>query len=412
MAPETIKITDRDYTHTPVPESGRLPAIQIFSIWLGFILVVGLMAVGGGLASQLSKLDFLNAVLIGNLVLAVFAAFTGYIGAKSGRAFNQLVAIAFPGASSRIANLYVPIVLIGWYAVESALFGSFIGHALKLSPFFQGTVAVIFSLCFATSSYIGYRGLKWVSYFMVPIIFVFGTYSIIAVFKQNNLSFGFGSPITLATGISYVISSWIMGILTALPDLTRFCKKPIYGALVGGIGILVANGFNMIIGGYGASLTKESDPAVILCALGFIIAGLIFSLANIWTTNDSNMYAASLNLSSATRISRRKCIVIATLIGIVLMLLHPERLSFIFSFLSFMGNTAPALGGVVYTSYFLKKQDNDDYAVWIPWTAWVLGSLASWWVGGLWSLPLGMAIASIVMLVTCKTQSSKISRGS
>ena len=92
------------------------------------------------------------------------------------------------------------------------------------------------------------------------------------------------------------------------------------------------------------------------------------------------------------------------------MLLHPERLSFIFSFLSFMGNTAPALGGVVYTSYFLKKRGTEDYAVWIPWMAWVLGSIASWWASGLWSLPLGMAAASIVMIVTFKMQNAKTQR--
>jgi purine-cytosine permease-like protein len=160
----------------------------------------------------------------------------------------------------------------------------------------------------------------------------------------------------------------------------------------------------LIIGGYGASLTKESDPAIILCSLGFIVAGLLFSLANIWTTNDSNMYAASLNLSSVIQVTRRKCVLICTVIGIILTVLHPERLSFIFTFLIFMGNTAPALAGVVYTSWFLKGRNEEQGRMWIPWAAWVLGSLASWGAGGLWSLPLGLGVASLVVWANFKTQ--------
>jgi cytosine permease len=397
-----IPTIDRDYTYEPVPQQDRLPALQVFSIWTGFILVVGIMAVGGGLAGQLSRHDFFIAILLGNLILAGFAAYTGYIGAKTGRAFNQLVTGAFPGVSSKIANLYVPLVLIGWYAVESALFGSFVGHAFNLSPMAERIVMVISALCFAISSYVGFRGLKWVSFVMVPIILGLGSYSIIAVLNQNNLTFGFDKGITLPTGLSIVIGSWIMGVLTSLPDLTRFCRKPIYGAVVGGVGIFVANLFNLVIGGYGASLSKQSDPAVILTSLGLIFAGLAFSLANIWTTNDSNMYSASLNLASATRHSRRNCVLLCTGIGILLTIFNPARLAFIFSFLIFMGNTAPALAGVVYTSSFLQNRTGINRNPFIPWLAWCIGSIASWLAGGLWSLPLGLLTATIFVLICSK----------
>jgi purine-cytosine permease-like protein len=241
---------------------------------------------------------------------------------------------------------------------------------------------------------------------MVPVILSLGSYSIVAVLKQNDLVFGFGQPISLSTAISYVIGTWIMGVLTSLPDLTRFCRKPIYGALVGGLGILVANTFNLVIGGYGASLTKQSDPALILSSLGFIVAGLAFSLANIWTTNDSNMYSASLNLASASRSPRRACVLICTFIGIILTGFNPARLTFIFSFLIFMGNTAPALAGVVYTSCFLQRSGRPLSATWVPWLAWALGSFVSWYAGGLWSLPLGIGVASIAMVAYARYRAS------
>jgi len=387
---------DSDFTLEAVPQDRRLPAVQVFSIWIGFILVVGIMAVGGGLAAQLQKGDFVLAVVIGNIVLALFAAFTGYVGAKTGMAFNQMVRTAFPGKLGGMANLYVPVVLVGWYAVEAALFGSFVAQAFGLSEVAERIVMLLSALFFATSSYIGFRGLKWVSYVMVPLILVLGSYAVLAVLQRSDLTFAFGEPITLSTGVSFVIASWIMGVLTSLPDLTRFCRKPIYGALVGGVGILVANSFNLIIGGYGASLSQQSDPALILYSLGFVVAGLIFSLANIWTTNDSNMYSASLNLSSLTGVSRRNCVLICTFVGAILAAFDPAKLTVIFTFLIFMGNTAPALAGVVYTAWILRKP---SYPSWCPWAAWALGALASWWAGGLWALPLGIIVSSSLLVM-------------
>jgi hypothetical protein len=83
----------------------------------------------------------------------------------------------------------------------------------------------------------------------------------------------------------------------------------------------------------------------------------------------------------------------------LLTIFNPARLDFIFSFLIFMGNTAPALAGVVYTSWFLKRWRSGTLEAWIPWVAWGLGSTVSWLSGGIWALPLGLIIAALVMAV-------------
>jgi cytosine permease len=119
-----------DFSSEPIPQNGRQSSFSILLVWLGFVLVVGIMAIGGGLAGQMNRSDLITSILVGNLALGIIAAFTGYIGARSGLSFNMLMSRAFPGFSWRIVSLYVPIVLVGWYAIEASLFANYVTEVL------------------------------------------------------------------------------------------------------------------------------------------------------------------------------------------------------------------------------------------------------------------------------------------
>jgi len=127
-------------------------------------------------------------------------------------------------------------------------------------------------ILFAVSSYFGLKALKIVSWIFIPLVFILA-FVALSRFDSgiSQASLGDGENITMYAGIGIVMSSWIMGVLTCLPDLTRFCKNRVQGALVGAVGILLGNSLTFIIGGLGAYLSGESDPARILLSFGYTI---------------------------------------------------------------------------------------------------------------------------------------------
>jgi cytosine permease len=392
-----------DYLSEPVPAEGRNAWPAAFFVFVGFIIVVGIMAVGGGLAAQQTKSDFYISVLLGNFVLAVLGGISGWIGADSGRTFNQLMEQAFPGFSWRIVSLYVPIVLLGWFGVEASLFAKLVGYALGWSASEQRWLMGLSALGFSVSSYIGFKAMKWVSYIGVPVMLVIGAFAIWRAALASDKSYGFlHSSISLQAGTALVMGSWIMGVLTCLPDLTRFCRSRRQGALVGFIGIFIANSFTLMMGGAAAALGGESDPAKILVSFGFIPLAIILSLANIWTTNDSNMYSAALNLARAVNVERKRTVLWCSLAAALFAATDPATISFLFGFLGFLGNTAPALGGVVLGAYLVNRSRIKPLVnPWAAWMGWVLASGLAIWLGGVIGIFLGLFGGFGIWLAVC-----------
>ena len=403
------KSTRDDFVDKAVPADARDNWLSVFAVWVGFIVVIGIMAVGGGLASQMQLRDLIPAVVGGNVLLAAFAFFSGWIGAASGMTFNQLAAISFPGFSWRLVTAYVPIVLIGWFGVEAAIFGNLIGEILDLPTLGRRSLMSGATLAFAVSSYWGFVAMRWVSMVAVPCVILLGGYALLSMTGGNEARFGFGADtLDLSTAVSLVSGTWIMGVLTCLPDLTRFCRTPLTGAVVGSAGILFGNSFTLFVGASGAALANEYDPAKILVSFGLIPLAVLLALANIWTTNDNNMYSAALNAARIFSVSRQRAVIGCAILAAAFAALDPTRISFLFSFLTFMGSTSPALGGVVLGSWVMRRAAGWKCArAWPAWLGWIVGSVCGVGLGGIWTVPVGFASGWIAWMGLARLPSAR-----
>ncbi|KXJ98681.1 MAG: Cytosine permease [Parcubacteria bacterium OLB19] len=381
--------------------------IEVFFVWVGYVMVVGVMVVGGGLATQATLEDILFGIMLGNCLLGVFALFSGYIGAHSNRTFYQLIEGVFSGWSARIIGLYVPIILICWYAIESSILGGFIGKLFGFQELGQSLTMVAVALLIGGSVYVGFRALKNLSLFFVPIIFVLAVY---ATFSIGVSSVDLQISNVSHDGVSYVASivlgTWIMGVLTNLPDVTRFSRSTTSGAMAGFVGILIGNSFNLLIGVFTWYFTRQSDPSEILMSLGFLSLALLFAVSNIWTTNDSNMYSATLNLARVLSISRRQAVVLGVLVGAIGSFFNPAQLSFIFDFVLAMGITAPALGGVVLGGYVMKEMFGHNYINVVgAWSGLLIGCSVAYVYVGIVGVVFSFLIAWLMMAVVSRITS-------
>jgi cytosine permease len=328
-----------------------LPITQIIAIWLGFVIVVGTMSVGGALSQSASLTQVVTLVLSGNLILGLLAAIGGFVGAHSGQSFAQLASRAFGVSSGRLISLYVPIILTFWFAVLGALVGSVLCDLIGLNENLRVWLQILSCLVMASSAYLGIRGIAKLSLILVPLIFIVASWAMaqrFESFQQANKPLSF-TQINQILGL--VLSTWIMGAMINLPDITRFCRSPKQGALVGFVGIFVGNSFNLILGATAAVATGSSNPSDMLAALGLPVIGVVLLIANVWSTNDNNMYSASLGISEATGLKNTHAVILCTLAASILCIFNPTSLETVMKGVIWMGSTAPALGAVVLASY-------------------------------------------------------------
>lgn len=80
------------------------------------------MWTGGTLGTGLSYDDFFYAVLLGNLILGVYTAFLGYIGAKTCLSTHLLARYLFGTKGSYLPSLLLGGTQVGWFGVGVAMF--------------------------------------------------------------------------------------------------------------------------------------------------------------------------------------------------------------------------------------------------------------------------------------------------
>ena len=391
-----MKNSNIEYINEIVPAIDKRSFLNLLPIWIGFILVVGVMSIGSGLAAGMEKNEAITAILFGNFILGIIAAISGFVGAHSGKSFSLLVSDVFKSKSAKIVSLYAPITLIGWYAVQTSIFGNLLSEIFGIVGIFKNIAIFLSAILFSITCYFGFRTLGYASMFLVPIVIILATYAIWSVSGSETLSFAFGDNlISFETGFSLVVGSWVLGVVASLPDISRFSKTPYSGALLGFFGIFIFNSLGILTGLFGAAYIQNPDPAVILIAIGAPILALILGIANIWTTNDNNLYSASLGISHALQIDRRKIVVVIAAIGALIAFFEPSNFSIFFTFLFFLGNTAPALGGVILGSYLYKINSSKNYKQnsIAGWSGWIIGSIVSSQLGGVYSIIFGALVA-------------------
>lgn len=292
-------------------------------------------------------------------------------------------------------SLYVPIVLTFWFAVLSSILGQYLVGTFKVDESY--VIPLSMGLCFLLSvtSYFGIQHLGILSAITVPAMLALGTYAVaVSPISGTEAVSEFGDLSALNLGLGVIVSTWIMGATLNIPDITRFARSGRAGALIGIVEIVVGNSFNIIIGARAALIGGTADPGPLLLSLGLPALGFFFVVANLWTTNDNNMYSASLGLSEAGKVPRSRSVLILAAVASLLVLFKVGNLQVIMSGILLMGATAPALAAVVLSSYLSSRGGGEPTSQefpWQSWVAWIAGAAISLNIPGF----LGLAVGTI-----------------
>ncbi|GAA0181670.1 cytosine permease [Clostridium sediminicola] len=382
---EKAKEIINDFELQAVPENERKSFLSITMVWTGFVFVISSMLAGGGLAAGLTMKEIIITTIIGNLFLSIVAILISTISCKTGLTFALLTRYSFGRKGSRVASFFVPIVNIGWYTIQAAVYGHLVAQILHLNALGENIAMMISALVMGVFAIIGIQALTVLGFVAIPaIIFL----CIATAMKATGVAGGFNAvmaivpenPMSISSALTIVIGTWIFAASTCNADFMRYAKNVKEAALSSFVGLVVGNTLLITCGAITAFAMNDSDLTNVLLKMGLVIPSFILMTTNIFTTNGGNIYSTGLNLANALNIEKKKAIIMILIISALLTLTRPYQIRPLFGFLGTLGNLVPPLPGIMFADYYIlnkgkyKRLDDANTVNWNlkAWVAWIL----------------------------------------
>ena len=376
------KITDVDYTTSPVDAAGRKSNLSMFMVMLGFTFFSASMWVGQQLAAGLDWWGFVWALILGGIILAAYTGTLGWIGAESGLSLDMLARRSFGTKGSWLPSAMISFTQTGWFGVGLAMFAIPVAKelmGLEVTPDsmpWQGYLLVaIAGILMTASAYFGIKSLTIISYIAVPAVAILGTVAMIMAVRNGDAGlveqFAKGSKdLGVIAGAGLVVGSFVSGG-TATPNFTRFAKSGNVGLWITVVAFFIGNSLMFLFGAVSSIYVGGNDIFEVMLNLNlFYLAVLVLGL-NIWTTNDNALYTAGLGLSNIFGLSKKTWVIISGLIGTVAAVWLYWNFC---DWLNVLNCTLPPVGIILILHYFCNRGKEVKEPV-VDWSA-VIGVIA------------------------------------
>ncbi len=383
---DKMAVYSNDNATQRVPDSESRGFLNLAFVSAGYCICVSGLFTGSALAFGLTLVQGLLVSFFGNCIVVAYACAVGYIGAKERVSTSMLMRHSFGRYGSFIVSFVIAIVMLGWYSVQVGFFGETL-HALFPGGGFITKVSVAAfwgGILMMITAYVGYKGLSILSTIAVPLIILL---SIAAVIAGTSRAGGLSvltamqpkAPLSISAAIVMVVGS-IATAGCAQADITRYAKTPRIAVTSTILGYLGGNTF-IIIAGFITCLATGNDnmpAAMIQMGLGF--PALLVLIAAQWTTNDNNLYSASLGFSNIIKGKKRYIVLVtgiaATILGVLGISNHFSR------WLSVLGVALPPSAGVLIADYYFVRRRHYEFGrgtVYckcnvLAFVAWVIGA--------------------------------------
>lgn len=414
--------SNSDYELEAVPQDKRRSFWSVTVVWTGYVFLVTSMMAGGGMAGGLTMSEIISATFAGNIFLSVVAVAVSYIACKTGLTFALITRHSFGMEGSRAASLFAPVINLGWYTIQSALYGHLIAQIFGLSQFGEYVAMAGSALVMGIFAIIGMEALTVLGFVAIPaIIFLSLATAMRAVAGVDG---GFSAimnmtpaePISWSKGVILVIGTWIFSAATCIADIMRYAKSVRDAVLSSVIALVLGNSLLILCGAITAFAVNEADLTAVLLKLGLVVPALVLMTTNLFTTNATNLYSNALGLSNVFRKAGKRKIFIGMLVfAMAMTLTRPYRIDALFAFLGVLGTVVPPLPGIILADFFIIKRGRyghlsvcrDVKVNWSACFAWALATILVFIIP--WGLaPLnGIVLGAVIYLVLNKIMPAK-----
>lgn len=371
-----------------VPEEKRKSLLSLTFVLAGYPIALSNFVIGGAVGVGLSFRDAVVALIIGNAVLIAIVVLTGLMAYKTGLSTSFLSRRAFGQVGSHIFSVLLALSAVTWVALNGDIFSRMIISTFSFWKLPVQITAVIVILIWMQSAIRGYKGLQFISFVGVPAALIMAAYGVFAVGQATNGFSGLSSyvpanPITFSAATASIVGGWVFGA-TITPDVCRFAKskKDVY---IASLAAFIVGCFGLQFAGALIAITTGSgDFVVAMAALGLTVVAFLAAVFCLWTTQDNNIYGASLamqNVFKDTKFNgkithKHIAMSVAILAAILASLGIYSKILPVIKFLSILIPPVPGL--IIAEEFFVKKPKNQDYLNMNAIIAWLGGGVLSY----------------------------------
>ncbi|MHA7848000.1 purine-cytosine permease family protein [Serratia sp. D1N4] len=353
-----------------VPHNKRLPFIGVALVHAGMLTALDQFMLGAALGHGMSILDAYTAILIASIVCGVLTYGMGVAGMQEGMSCSLLARwCGFGRIGSALIGIVIAVSLMGWFGIQTAIFGKSLDFALGGHLGFKASAAIA-GIILTILVAIGFKALRFIAKFAIPLFIAAICYiSFLTIsghdFSALILTKPSGEVISISTAITIIIGSYTLAALTT-PDITRYLsnKKQVLG-----VSLITIIAGEFIVNGLAIALARaigSSDVVTIMStAAGGV--GLLIVIFSTLRVNDLNLYSSSLGLANAVECLfgiRLNYIVTTLAIGVIGTTLSILGiLDQFIGFLELMGILFPPIVGIMLVEfYFIRthKKALDD----------------------------------------------------
>jgi cytosine permease len=349
-----------DYPLSAVPPEARKSIWSLAPLLMGFTLYSGTLFAGGKVGPAFRFFpDLVSLIIVGNLILGIYAALLGYIAAKTGLNTVLMSRFSFGNVGSRWVDFLLGFTQIGWYAWGSALMAELANKLLGVPAGWNWLIILFFTYFFCSTVYIGYRAMDWLSRIAVPAMLILMFWSL-AIAAGDVGGFSGLQAITpkqqlgLGEAITIIVGTFISGG-TQATNWSRFANSGRTALISTLTAFFFANGLLIFSGAFCALVYGNEDIVQVMAQQGLLFWGLVLLFLNMWTTQDNTIYAFSVAGAHMFRTNKRTAFVLGGA-TVALALAWGGIYNMLVPFLILLGTFIPPIGGVVMADYWLRYQ--------------------------------------------------------
>jgi cytosine permease len=375
-----------------IPEDQRQSWISLAAVWIGAMVCIPCLMIGGDLSMGFPIAGSLISCAIGYGIICAYMCFMGMQGCDTGVPTAVMAGNALGEMGARfLISLLLAVACIGWFGVQASVCGSSFSSMIAamtglaipnvVSSIFWGIVMLLTAM-------FGYNAVKYLNYIAVPALILVLLYALYAALIRNNgiaaiLAYRPSQPMTLVAGINLAVATFAVGgVISA--DFSRYAKnrKDVIKSNI--VGVFPSGLVVILIGASCSIAAGEYDITKILTGLGLPAFGLIALILATWTTNVTNAYSGGIAVSKVLGFGEDKFKITTGIAGVIGTVLGALGIIDRFTtFLSIITSFIPPVAGVVIAAYWIigkGKKENFTIVPGVNWAgmiAFVLGAAAA-----------------------------------
>nr|VFK67016.1 MAG: cytosine permease [Candidatus Kentron sp. UNK]VFK72461.1 MAG: cytosine permease [Candidatus Kentron sp. UNK] len=412
-----------DHAREQVPIQKGVSGWHIGLIYIGIGLALPAFLLGSQIGVSLGLTDTMLAIVASGVILTLVGGATGAIGARVRLSTYLITQITFGKIAAKAINLLIAGTIMGWFGITISLLARSL-DSLFINQFSLDFGVISWSLVggalMISTAVWGFKGLDKLSLVVVPLLFGLLTATNWHVLGETDLTHILGLPgdgnIPFGAAVSMMAGGFMVGAAN-MPDIARYGRGMKDGAIGAFLCFLPGMFVILILSALPPLATGQMDIIALMTGFGWPIAATLVVVMAAWSSNDNNLYSASLSVASVTRTMEKwKITVILGAFGTVLAILG--ILDGFTTFLSLLGVVIPPVAGVYIADWFVRREDYQQADIAgapnfrpVAILSWVTGSLVAfctlpentggWGVATLTGISVldGLLVGAIALLI-------------